>query len=123
MRKRLRKKRRLGEFRENLFGARYSLRAAAPVEAGDEFLWRFLENAIEANRLSCGGGGQGRVWEFYVSSARRGSPTEAQRAAVGEWLGQQAETETYTLGDFFDGWHGPEEAPYRSAPRQRASST
>ena len=118
MKMRLRKKRRLGEFRENLFAVRYSLRGGIPSEGADEFLWRFLERAIEANGLSCGGGGQGEAWEFYVSLARRGSPTEAQRAATGEWLARQEEVRAYRLGDFFDGWHGPEEAPYTSSEVQ-----
>jgi uncharacterized protein YggL (DUF469 family) len=114
MRKRLRKKRRLGEFRESLFGVRYSLRAGLAAEAADDFLGQFLERAIEANGLSCGGGGQGQTWELYVSLARRGSPTETQRAAVGDWLREQLEVRAYALGDFFDGWHGAEEAPYAS---------
>lgn len=112
MRKRLRKKRRLDEFRESIFGVRFSLREGLAPEATDEFLWRFLEGAIEASGLSCGGGGQGPAWEFYVQLASRGSPSEGQRAAVGSWLAQQPEVRTYVVGDFFDGWHGPEEAPY-----------
>ena len=112
MRKRLRKKRRLGEFRENIFGVRFSLRNGIAPEADEEFLWRFLEGAIEANRLLAGGGGQGPTWEFYVQSSTRGSPLEAQRAAVGLWLAQQPEVTTYVVSDFFDGWYGPEEAPY-----------
>jgi uncharacterized protein YggL (DUF469 family) len=112
MRKRIRKKLRLAEFREDSFGVRYSLRAGLSEGAAEDFLWRFLEGGIEANGLSCGGGGQGETWEFYVFSARRGSPTVAQRAAVGTWLSRQVEVSTYTLGDLFDGWHGLEEAPY-----------
>ncbi len=112
MRKRLRKKRRLGEFRESIFGVRFSLRDGLAVGADDEFLWRFLDEAIEANGLLCGGGRQGAAWEFYVQLARRGSPSEAQRTAVGAWLAQQPEVEMHELGGLFDGWHGPEEAPY-----------
>jgi uncharacterized protein YggL (DUF469 family) len=48
MRRRLRKKRRLGEFRENIFGVRFSLRDGLPPGTDDEFLWRFLEGAVEA---------------------------------------------------------------------------
>jgi len=112
MRKRLRKKRRLAEFRESIFGVRFSLSDGLAPGTDDEFLWRFLDGAVEANGLACGGGGQGAAWEFYVQLAGRGSPSEAQRLAVGTWLGQQAEVRAYELGDFFDGWHGPDEAPY-----------
>jgi uncharacterized protein YggL (DUF469 family) len=114
MRKRLRKKRRLAEFRENIFGVRFSLRDGLAPGTDDAFLWRFLERAVEANGLVCGGGGHGTAWEFCVQLAKRGSPSEAQRNAVGTWLGQQAEVRGYELGDFFDGWHGPDEAPYAS---------
>ena len=112
MRKRLRKKRRLAEFRESIFGVRFSLSDGLAPGTDDEFLWRFLDGAVEANGLACGGGGQGAAWEFCVQLAGRGSPSEAQRLAVGTWLGQQAEVRAYELGDFFDGWHGPDEAPY-----------
>jgi len=114
--KRLRKKRRLGEFRENMFGVRFSLGDGLAPDANDEFLWRFLEHAIEANRLLCGGGAHGSSWEFCVQLGRRGSPSEVQRAAVGAWLAQQPEVRTYALGDFFDGWHGPEEPPFTGSP-------
>ena len=112
MRKRLRKKRRLAEFRENIFGFRFSLCDGIAAQVNDEFLWRFLEGAIESNRLLAGGGGQGSTWEFYVQSARRRSPSEVQRRTVGLWLAQRPEVRSYTLGDLFDGWDGPEEAPY-----------
>ena len=111
MRKRLRKKHRVGEFQENVFGVRVCLRESL-VPEDDEFLWRFLEGAIEANGLACGGGGEGSSLEFYVQLPRRGSPTEEQRAAVGEWLARQPEVSAYLVGEFFDGWHGSEEAPY-----------
>jgi uncharacterized protein YggL (DUF469 family) len=51
MRKRLRKERRLGPFRENIFGVRFSLRDGLAQDTNDEFLSRFLDGAIEANGL------------------------------------------------------------------------
>ena len=115
MRKRLRKKQRLREFRENVFAVRYSLHAASAAESAvEEFLWRFLERAIEANGLSCGGGGQGQTWEFLVSLDKRGSPTEGQRVAVRDWLANQHEVLSYDLSEFFDGWHGVEEPAYKT---------
>jgi uncharacterized protein YggL (DUF469 family) len=123
MRKRLRKKRRVGEFQENAFGVRFSLRDGLTPDANDEFLGRFLEGAIEANGLSCGGGGQGPAWEFIVQLARRGSPSDAQRVAVGAWLGQQPEVRAYVVGEFFDGWHGPEEPPFPGVAASAAGRT
>jgi len=119
MRKRLRKKLRRAEFTELVFGIRYTLVAGLPVIAADEFLDRFLLQAVEANDLRCGGGGQGVAWEFVVTLAGRGSASEAQRLSLASWLGNQPEVLSYTLGELFDGWHGPEEAPF-SAPAIQA---
>jgi uncharacterized protein len=115
MRKRPRKKLRRAEFTELVFGLRYTLVAGLTAAAADDFLDRFLLEAVEANDLRCGGGGQGVAWDFVVTLAGRGSPSEAQRVSLAGWLGAQPEVLSYTLGEFFDGWHGPEEAPY-SAP-------
>lgn len=106
MKKRLRKKQRLGEFREDVFAVRLSLRDGLDAKRRDEFLWRFLEDAIEAQGLACGGGGNGPTWEFQVQLARRGSPSEEQRAAVGAWLERQPEVSAYTLGELRDGARG-----------------
>ena len=46
MRKRLRKKRRLGEFREHAFDVSYALRPGLSVEQAEDFLFRFLEQAM-----------------------------------------------------------------------------
>lgn len=122
MRKRLRKKRRLREFREDAFELSYTLREGLSPAAAEAFLFRFLENAIEANSLQCGGGGQGSAWEFCVALAGRGSPTEAHRAAVGAWLTGQPEVLHHSLGDFFDAWHGPDEPPSSGLVRQAGPS-
>ncbi len=109
MRKRLRKKLRLGEFREYGFDVSYRLRDGASETEADDFLFRFLEQAIEANSLACGGGGGPPTFEFCVVSDHRGSPTEEQRSAVGAWLDAQGEVVSHSLGEFFDAWHGPED--------------
>jgi uncharacterized protein YggL (DUF469 family) len=118
MRKRLRKKRRLGEFRENAFDVSYTLRPGLSTEQAEDFLFRFLEEAIEANDLSCGGGGQGESWELCVTRAGRGSPNEDQRAAVSAWLASQWAVRSHNLGAFFDAWHEPGQLlqPGRVAP-------
>jgi uncharacterized protein len=112
MRKRLRKKRRRAEFTEHVFGIRYTLIPGQSDEAVDDFLDRFLTHAVEANDLLCGGGGQGAAWDFVVTLAGRGSPSEAQRQSLANWLAVQPEVLSYTLGEFVDGWHGPEEVPF-----------
>ena len=110
MRKRVRKKIRRGEFAEHGFGVQYTLVGGLSQTEIDDFLGRFLEHAIEAQNLGCGGGGQNDVWDFFVTKSGRGSPSDAQRTAVGAWLAEQSEVVSYTLGEFVDAWHGPEEA-------------
>ena len=91
MRKRLRKKVRRGEFTEHAFGVQYTLAGGLSQTSVGDFLDRLLERAIEAHNLSCGGGGQGVAWDFLVTKAGRGSPTDGQRIAVGAWLHEQPE--------------------------------
>jgi uncharacterized protein YggL (DUF469 family) len=76
----------------------YKLRARLSPDEAAGFLFRFLEQAIEANNLSCGGGGRGESWEYCVGFAGRGSPTAEQRAAVGTWLAGQPEVLRYKSG-------------------------
>jgi len=95
-----------------------TLVAGLSVTAIDDFLDRFLLGAVEANNLRCGGGGQGAAWDFVVTLAGRGSPSEGQRVSVANWLAAQPEVLSYTLGEFFDGWHGPEDAPFSVPPVQ-----
>ncbi len=116
MRKRLRKKLRRGEFTEYAFDVQYSLEAGTPAAVAEEFLDRFVEHAIEAHNLSCGGGGQGVGWDFLVTKAGRGSPTEEQRRAVDAWLAAQPEVRSHTVGQFVDAWYGPEDVSVTSPP-------
>jgi hypothetical protein len=116
MRKRLRKELRRGEFTEYAFDVQYSLRDGMSPTEVEEFLDRFLEHAIEAHSLSCGGGGQGVAWDFLVTKSGRGSPSEEQRSAVGAWLASQPEVRSYAVGQFVDAWHGPDDTTATRQP-------
>jgi len=107
VRKRLRKKRRLGEFREDAFEVAYVLRDGISSQEADEFVWAFVQNAVEANDLLCGGGSQGATGSFFLTLAGRGSPQVAQRQAVGDWLARQSVVLRYRVGEPFDAWYGP----------------
>ncbi len=111
MRKRLRKKLRLREFMELGFEVSYRLARGVSAEEAESFLDLFLADAIEANNLSCGGGGQGERWSFCATAARRGSASPEQRAAVEKWLAAQPAVLSYELGSFRDMWHGDDESP------------
>ncbi len=111
MRKRLRKKLRRAEFTEYAFDVQYSLNAGMSAVAADDFLERFVEQAIEAQNLSCGGGGRDLTWDFLVTKTGRGSPTEKDRTAVQAWLAAQPEVRSYAVGQFVDAWHGSDSTP------------
>lgn len=104
MRKRLRKKLHLGEFRE--FGFEVAFRVADTVsDAGlDEFLDAFIGEAIEARGRSCGGG-CGREWDIFIIRAGRQSATEEDRAAVEEWLKNHGAVCDIRIGPLVDAWH------------------
>jgi len=106
MKRRLRKKFHLGEFREFGFAVQFALDPQLPEAAAGAFLDRFIVQAVEADRMCAGGGGHGARWDFFVSSAaRRGSVDEAQRARVLDWLGRQPEVLERSAGPLVDAWH------------------
>ncbi|MBI4488111.1 MAG: YggL family protein [Deltaproteobacteria bacterium] len=105
MRKRLRKKFHLGEFRE--FGFEVAFRVADTVSDAelDNCFWdAFIDEAIEARGLSCGGG-CGREWDIFVTRAGRQSATEEDRAAVGSWLKDRGSACGIRIGLLVDAWH------------------
>ena len=69
MNRRLRKKKRVGEFQELGFEVSYRIAPQVPEDARNELLWRFIIEAVEANGLAVGGGG-GEDHNSFVVSAR-----------------------------------------------------
>lgn len=110
---RQRKKLRVGEFQELVFEIRIQFRQPLDDTAHDAFLDGFIE-LIESRHLAAGGmGGQLPLMETggVISAWGRGSPTEADRQAVLDWLRQSSEVASAEAGDFVDGWYGWEDAP------------
>ncbi|MGC4083001.1 MAG: 50S ribosome-binding protein YggL [Vicinamibacterales bacterium] len=106
MKRRLRKKKRLGEFQELGFEVSYRVRSDVSEEDRETLIWNFLQEGIEGNDLRAGGGG-GESPEFFVVSARRrGSVTDAQRRAVGDWLSKTSRITAFNVGPLRDAWYG-----------------
>lgn len=106
--RRQRKKLRVGEFQELIFEVRVQFRQAMNDAAYDVFLDGFIE-LIESRRLAVGAmGGQLPLFQTdgVVSAWGRGSPSEADRAAVVDWLQQRPEVAHAEAGDLIDGWYG-----------------
>lgn len=84
MRRRLRKKKRLGEFVE--FGFRVQGRGLASRAVADVFCDELI-NFVESRGMFIGGRVSSNSVDFFVT--RQGSCTEDDRAAMQTWLGEQ----------------------------------
>jgi uncharacterized protein YggL (DUF469 family) len=107
MRKRLRKKKRIGEFQEFGFKAGFRFSRQLSQRARNDLLDRFIKYAIEENGLQYGGGGDGNEWNGFVAlNKSRGSTQERHRQAVEKWFIHEAEVKEYYLTDMIDAWYG-----------------
>lgn len=104
MKKRLRKKLRLGEFRE--FGFEISFRLSDELDQPglDRFWDSFIGEAIEARGLMCGGA-CGRAWNVFVTRTGRRSATEEDRRDLIGWLEQHSNVSDARIGPLIDAWH------------------
>lgn len=110
--RRQRKKLRVGEFQELVFEVRIQFRQPMSDAPLDAFLDGFIE-LIESRHLVVGGlGGKLPMLETdcIVSAWGRGSPTEADRQAVLNWLRQRSDVVSAESGELVDGWYGCEDA-------------
>lgn len=99
--RRMRKKLCVDEFQELGFELTLQYRDGLEAAAVQAFLARFLAQAIDANGLAYTG-----CDDFgFVCLARRGSVSEEQRAAVENWLKQQAELSGSTVSPLQDAWY------------------
>ena len=107
MKKRLRKKKRVGEFQEFGFKAGFRFSDRLTLEIRNNLLNTFIEDVIEKNGLQYGGGGDGNEWNgFAAVNKSRGSTHEGHRQAVENWFIQEAEIKEYYLTDMIDAWYG-----------------
>ena len=104
MKKRLRKKRRLGEFREYGFELMFAIQASLTAEKVDAVTDAFID-LIESRNLQFGGGGN-HSWSGFVQGPSRGSATEQDREAILRWLAQHEHVVSATTGPLRDAWHG-----------------
>lgn len=96
MRKRLRKKHGEGEFTGLAFGVSYVLDDISSQRA-NEFLDRFVDQAIEAHGLECRGTGTHGDWDFRVVCASGDKPTKTQRSEVVNWLQSRKELSKFEV--------------------------
>ena len=103
MKKRLRKKKHLGEFAE---WGRQLVITRNRKDGFDEFLGAFIKEAIESNGCYCGGGGKEDKLIMVVELGRRSNDPEAIMKKITAWLDARSDIENWRMGEEFDLWHG-----------------
>ena len=104
MKKRIRKKLHVREFKEMGFSLRFRIASDVDDEGLNVFLDAFLET-IETQGLGFGGGGN-HEWEGFITMMERGSTTEEHRAAVDRWLADHLQVVEHEVGPLEDAWYG-----------------
>ena len=107
MKKRLRKKKRIGEFQEFGFNIGFRFSSKLNIETRDNFIDRFLEKAIERNSLVFAGAGDCFEWNGFVALDKiRGSAINSHREVIDQWLIQESDILEYYVAPLIDAWYG-----------------
>jgi uncharacterized protein YggL (DUF469 family) len=106
MKKRLRKKFRLGEFTEFEFQVDFKMKETPDPAAVDALLGTFLDD-IEARGLVGGGtfSNQGDFSFSLYANRAKVAVTEEHRQAVTNWLSSNPAIASHTVGPLVDAWH------------------
>ncbi len=101
MKKRLRKKLYLAEYKELGFVVDFEL--PKEEQKVDEFIEQFL-TMIDENGMACSGGGQCHH-RYFVVLYKRGSVSQEQRQMVAQWLEAHQTPSNITVGELIDAWY------------------
>jgi len=114
MKKRLRKKKHLGEHAER--GRRIVI-TRSRKDGFDDFLDAFVLEAIEGNGCFCGGGGKEDRLDVIVELGKAADDREARIRGIRAWLDARGDIAAYRVGPEFDLWQDdcPEPSPAESA--------
>lgn len=105
MKKRLRKKKHVGEFTE--YGIEISIKFNSNIDS-DQFLDDFIENAIERNGLLFGGGHDNITLEGVIELGRSDKYL-LNSDKVSIFLKQHSAIKSHTLSEPFDIYYPPNE--------------
>ncbi len=103
MKKRLRKKKHLHDFKE------WGVPVAIKITEGtsfDGFLDDFIEQAIESNGCYFGGGGKDAHLEGFIELGKTFDRPEERLRRIVAWLDTRADVEKYIIGKLIDVWYG-----------------
>ena len=102
MKKRIRKKKHLGEFKE--FGFTIAFTTQDLTLAQEDAFWdRWILN-VEASGLAYGGACGPGDWDGFITLAERGSATDGHRAVIEKWLSSEAVVTKHEVGALVDAW-------------------
>jgi uncharacterized protein YggL (DUF469 family) len=103
MKKRHRKKKHVGEYTE--WGRQFVI-TRNRRDGFDDFFDAFIEEAIEANGLYCGGGGKESRLNVVVELGRDLTQADEKTNLIVEWLKSRLDVKEWRMGEVFDVWHG-----------------
>lgn len=106
MKKRLRKKYRVGEFKELCFGFSFDYKGDVNAPECERFLHSFVEECIEANGLNCEGNMTDEGCNIIAKAEDPTRTSESQRLAVKSWLEACPEVKLNTFSELQDLWYG-----------------
>lgn len=104
MNKRIRRKKRLGEFKEYCAPIAFKIVPGTDMEA---FLNEFLTDAIEANACCIGGGGDDERFDGFLELGQSIDNPEEKLEKIVAWLNAKSEVEKVAAGKITDAWYGP----------------
>ncbi len=105
MKKRLRKKYRVGEFRELCFEFSFEYKGDIEAPECEQFLRSFVEECIEANGLNCEGNLTSTGCNIVARDVRPTQTSEAQRQAVKSWMEARPDVELLSFSELVDAWY------------------
>ncbi len=104
MKKRLRKKRRLGEFREDCFEVHFEVAPSLETQQVEQLTDDFIA-MIESHQLQFGGEVD-RTWHGIVQGSWRKTTTPEDRQRVIEWMETHELIVNAWAGPLRDAWYG-----------------
>jgi len=102
MKKRLRKKKHVGEFA--VYGREIIIKLNRNDDS-DEFFDAFIVEAIEGNGCYCFGGGTPNRYGMFVTLGRRCENPDAKMKAIIAWIEAQPDVESWTVSEEYDAFY------------------
>ncbi len=105
MKKRLRKKYRVGEFRELSFSFSFEYKGDVNSDACEAFLNELVVDCIESNGMNCDGFMTEDGCRLVIVAQDPTKTSEEHRAAVKAWLDARTDVEVSQFSELEDLWY------------------